>query len=385
MAALRTVLLVTASMLTTFVRAESVTWQPVFDLEDLFPSYILATATAQPHASPPPTYIGDPFGLVGIQVTTDTATKVRVRIDLQQIADVTEYEADLPSPGTYRVYPKIRYRYQTLTAIRQPLTINSSISVAVDGRAYETRTRATRVRSVNDALIAYQAPNGQIVSRAWSLVSFVNENHPAIDNVLRQALNLPVPIVREFVGYQQGPQAVVNQVFAIWYAFERAGFTYSSITTASGYSNRVMSQNVRFLEDSLRTRQSNCIDGTVLFASILRKIGIDPLVVLLPSHAFLGFWLDAQHSKVAFLETTMMNSEYNPYRNARPSPFRDAMARTFQTDFKLQKASLGFNAALSAGTERYKQMLPNLKTKSPGFYVLDVGMYRKLGIQPINH
>ncbi len=191
--------------------------------------------------------------------------------------------------------------------------------------------------------------------------------------------------MREFVGYQAGPQEVVNQVFAIWYLFERSGFTYSTITTPSGYTQKVASQSVRFLEDSLRTRQSNCIDGTVLFSSILRKIGIDPLIVLIPGHAFLGFWLDQKHTQPMFLETTMLNSAYNPYRTQAPTKFKDSMARMFQTDTKLQQAALGFNAAMSEASGKYAQVTPNLKTNSPGYYVIDVDRFRKMGVEPINH
>src|SRR6266480_4280327 len=171
MAAMRTGLALVL-LFASCAKADNVTWQPLFDLEDLFPSFILATATAHPTVSPPSSYIGDPFGLVGVEVKTDSpATKIRVRIDIDQIAETTEYEALLPAPGAYRLYPKIRYRYQTLTAIRQPLTVNSSIAVSVNGQPEQVRTQAIRVRSVNDALLEYQAADGKVMSRAWTLVS----------------------------------------------------------------------------------------------------------------------------------------------------------------------------------------------------------------------
>ncbi len=107
--------------------ADNPTWQPLFDLDDLFPSYILSTATARA-PNPPPNYIGDPFGLVGAEVKTDSpSTKIRVRIELDQIADQTDFETTLPNPGTYRIYPKIRYRYQRLAMVRQPETVNASM------------------------------------------------------------------------------------------------------------------------------------------------------------------------------------------------------------------------------------------------------------------
>ena len=293
--------------------SSTATWQPLFDLDDLFPSFILATATAAASQNTSANYIGDPFGLVGIGVRTSADnTRIRMQIAIDQIADPTALETALGAQGEYRIYPKIKYRYQTLSAIRQPLTVNVSISVSIDSAPPETRTATLRVRSINDAVTAVRLSNGTQSSKAWTLVAFVNENHPAIDQILRQALNIPVPIVREFVGTQQGPQMVVNQVFAIWYLFQRLGFTYSSITTPSGFSDKVQSQTVRFLEDSVRTRQSNCIDGTVLFASILRKIGIEPFIVSIPGHAFLGFWMDNERKVPGFLETTAMNSTNNP-------------------------------------------------------------------------
>ena len=52
--------------------------------------------------------------------------------------------------------------------------------------------------------------------------------------------------------------------------------------------------------------QANCIDGTVLFASALENIGIEPLIVLIPGHAFVGWkrWTDS--NVCGFLETTMI-------------------------------------------------------------------------------
>jgi hypothetical protein len=50
------------------------------------------------------------------------------------------------------------------------------------------------------------------------------------------------------------------------------------------------------------------VDGSVLFASVLRQIGIEPILVLVPGHMFMGFYLDPECTKPEFLETTMMGS-----------------------------------------------------------------------------
>ena len=50
------------------------------------------------------------------------------------------------------------------------------------------------------------------------------------------------------------------------------------------------------------------MDGSVLFASVLRQIGIEPLLVLVPGHMFVGFALDQAGSQVEYLETTMIGN-----------------------------------------------------------------------------
>lgn len=239
------------------------------------------------------------------------------------------------------------------------------------------------MRSVNEVVFG-RMNKDRYIDYSWMFAAYVNENHVAIDEVLRRILNVPVPIVREFVGYAKGEQEVINQVFAIWYFFQRSGFTYSSIATPTGHTEGVFTQYVRTVSDSLRTSQANCIDGTVLFASILRRIGIDPLIVLVPSHAFLGFYLDKNHKQAAYLETTAMNSAMNPYRQQRPSKFLDGMARFFQMDSKIAPAAHSFNYALDVARETYGKARPGFVGKQPQYHVIDIARMRQMGVNPIN-
>lgn len=354
--------------------------------QEFFPSYIIAASTRKQPQKTAPNFIGDFFGSIGFLVVSPSDNaRVRLELAIDHISDPSYIEATLPRAGErYFLSPKIKYRYAVLPRIRQPLTVNVTVAFFVDGIKVSEQTQSARVRAINDAPFARVTKDGKIYDYSWIFAAYVNENHPWIDQVLRGALDIPVPIVREFVGYQRGPQDVVNQVFAIWYYFQRRGFTYSSITTPTGYTEGVQSQYVRSLEDSLKTSQSNCIDGAVLFASILRKIGIDPFIVLVPGHAFLGFYLDPQHHSVAYLETTAMNTQLNPYHQKRPSQFRDNMARTFQIDTKLQPAAQSFNFALAEGRVKYASAQQGLKSGSPRYRIIDIANARREEINPIN-
>ena len=70
-----------------------------------------------------------------------------------------------------------------------------------------------------------------------------------------------------------------------------------------------MSQYVRTFDDALNTKQANCVDGTVLMASILFRMGLKPLIVTTPNHCFLGVILDEKTTSIYFLETTMINTK----------------------------------------------------------------------------
>ena len=101
-------------------------------------------------------------------------------------------------------------------------------------------------------------------------------------------------------------------MFAVWNVLQRIGVKYSSITQPSGSSDTIMSQHVRFLDEAYSNSQANCVDGTVLFASVLYKLGIWPVLILRPGHMFLGFYPDEssyqRHQNLACLETTLIGN-----------------------------------------------------------------------------
>src|SRR5229473_5997700 len=103
-----------------------------------------------------------------------------------------------------------------------------------------------RVRSVNDCPTRFLLRNGRSVDASWMVGAYVNEEHPWIDQLLREALNTGA--IRLFRGYQGPPAEVFQQVFAIWDVLQRRGFRYSNIVTTSSGSVAVDSQYVRFLE-----------------------------------------------------------------------------------------------------------------------------------------
>lgn len=69
------------------------------------------------------------------------------------------------------------------------------------------------------------------------------------------------------------------------------------------------SQRVVLPERVLANKAGNCIDLSVLFASILEGFGISTLILMTPGHAFVGWGNPDRTSEMIFLETTVINTK----------------------------------------------------------------------------
>jgi hypothetical protein len=252
----------------------------------------------------------------------------------------------------------------------------------VDGQLLGEQRKPLRIRAITDALLKYCPTGGSCQDYSQYFAAFVNENSPAIDKILRLALDIPATPVKQFVGTSQGEAYVFQQVWAIWYLLQRNKVTYSNITTTSEESAELLSQAVRPLTQSLQNGQANCIDGTVLFASILRKIGIEPVIVLVPGHAYLGFYLDPQSTHVAYLETTMLNDATNPFKDMSPTKFGMGLATALGMDAHMSKSRKSFNEAIGAGRQNFATAAPFFGHKN-GYAYIPILKAREAGILPL--
>ena len=279
---------------------------------NLFPSAILSLATTNTQVIPPMSgeYVGNPKSCVAIKLKSGHANTV-VRIELAETPFYARSVSTfvLPKERTeYIIYPDILWRYNALRDNEQAEPISVVANVEVDGKDLGQKVRTFSVRSINECLLGFnkQLPDGRTryVSTRLFYAAYVNEENPLIDKVLREALN--TRIVRRFLGYQSTPEMVDKQVYALWYVLQKRNFKYSSVSYSSLSSNVVYAQRVRTFEDALNSSQINCVDGSVLFASLLRAINITPVLVQMPGHMFVGYYTDSAKKNLTFLETTMI-------------------------------------------------------------------------------
>ena len=351
---------------------------------NLFPSAILSVATTNTQVIPPMSgeYVGNPKSCVAIKLKSGRANTV-VRIELAETPFYARSVSTfvLPKEHTeYIIYPDILWRYNALRDNEQAEPISVVANVEVDGKDLGQKVRTFSVRSINECLLGFnkQLPDGRTryVSTRLFYAAYVNEENPLIDKVLREALN--TRIVRRFLGYQSTPEMVDKQVYALWYVLQKRNFKYSSVSYSSLSSNVVYAQRVRTFEDALNSSQINCVDGSVLFASLLRAINITPVLVQMPGHMFVGYYTDSAKKNLTFLETTMIGDvdldDYFP---------DEKLDSTRTTKSQGEMSRLTFEKSKEYALREYMRVKDKVQANKPNYLFVEINKNVRRNVQSI--
>src|SRR2546423_5643166 len=351
------------------VYGDEIEWTPEANMDhQLFPSLLIATATVRPvepedqeAEKPDPYLLGERFGLVGISIKAPAAnTKVKVTVKENELMAASSWSGELAEADKdYFIAPKVNYKFERLRQTTQQVPMNVAFDVEVDGESVGAKLETLQVRSINDCPFAVANSEETLndenfiagnAALGWMFAAYVNENHPLLDKILQEALE--TKIVSAFKVTTHEHDETLRQVFALWSALQKRGLQYSNTPAPPGCSETVQSQFVRFIDQSLTNTQANCVDGSVLFASLLRKISIEPFLVTVPGHMYVGFYLGAGKSQFIGLETTVLGlaevaDDKKPTEPAALAALRDKLdaATKSRRDWKT------FAKAIQVGTE----------------------------------
>ena len=178
----------------------------------------------------------------------------------------------------------------------------------LDGAVEMHTTRPLWLLARTAAPLAVKDPTtASWVDMSPYLGAYVTPNAPPIMAFLRVVADHHPQ--KKLVGYQDSEANVEPQVRAIFDALKAdANITYVNSLIAFEADAGLSSQRIRTPSESLEHGQANCIDGTVLYASLLEAASLNPAIVLIPGHAFVGYetWKDSGEWR--YLETTMTGS-----------------------------------------------------------------------------
>jgi hypothetical protein len=228
---------------------------------------------------------------VGPEATTGTLLYPRVRIESPLDEPVAEDWEGRPlrllAPSNENPTPlkwgpfKMAARPQVLG--RLPEKVNASLIVEILNEK-EKVVKAWR----HDILLL--AANEWILHDSYgaSLAAFVTPNAREIKPVLERARELLEKSTGDpsTQGYQVGSERAHKIARAVYEALREQKIVYSNPPAA--FEKNV--QKVRTATMVLEAKEATCLDSTVLYASCLAAVGLDPVLFLVKNHAFSGYF-----------------------------------------------------------------------------------------------
>ncbi|MBE0649658.1 MAG: DNA helicase, partial [Bacteroidales bacterium] len=141
----------------------------------------------------------------------------------------------------------------------------------------------------NVDILAYDQWNG-VGTLPEMLAAFVTPNHPEISKVLQIASKILESWTGNpsFDAYQSlNPDRVKKQMGAIFEAILSLEIIYCS--PPASFENE--GQRIRMCDTIFSQKLATCVDMAILYASCIEAIGLNPLLIVINGHAFVGAWL----------------------------------------------------------------------------------------------
>jgi hypothetical protein len=261
-----------------------------------------------------------PAAILNITNTADQPVLQIIRSGIEDFSRTTEHTVIVGPRQTLSV-PIVPDLLPSAFALQEIVHAPLTITVAnEDGSITFARSQAVLLHSGSDLYWGKQFANAQLVAR-WvtphdpSVLQLVSRAHRFIPNGRMPGYNIAEHNERFL------PAQVTAQAKAIFRAIQDSGFSYvSSIFTFGGVTETA--QRIRLPRETLSLSSANCMDISVAFASAIENIGLQPVIVIVPGHAFAGVRLGPGSPDVLYLDLTVLPKGTFEQARARAEAWR---------------------------------------------------------------
>jgi len=174
----------------------------------------------------------------------------------------------------------------------------------VDGTTLFAQSRPVLVHGGSELYWGNRFQNAQMAAR-W-----VTPHDPAVLDLVSQARrHAPRGRLAGYGSARTAPAEVRRQVRAqaqaVFDAMSESGISYvNSLFVMGDFLKEA--QRVRLPRETLALKSANCVDVSVAFASAMENLGLQPLLVLVPGHAYAGVRLTPDGDDVLYLDLTVL-------------------------------------------------------------------------------
>jgi hypothetical protein len=243
------------------------------------------------------------WGTIAVKVVNSTPETIHNRISVQ-IPGWSDQEIQIAELGageshTYLFAPTFLRR---LYLNREIVAATAAVGITdASGTVIHRETLPIRLRSVDDLYW------GRDFEYAPFIASWVTPHDSSVERILSSAKEFMPG--RRLPGYESSnpiiqERSTFQQARAIYRALQEKGVSYvKSSMTLGGHED--VSERVRMPAESLNQGSANCIDGAVVYAALFENLGMEPVIVLVPGHAYVGVRVAAKSNRYLYIETSL--------------------------------------------------------------------------------
>ena len=190
-----------------------------------------------------------------------------------------------PGESCALAHPKLELAYPFLAALSEAVKGTLTLTLSANGETLLTESHpleayaADQWLGVNifpELLAAFVTPNLEVITHLMTAVSAD----------LKERTGDP-----SIQGYQADKQRVYDICVAIYHAIYSWGIHYSTPPASFGG----LGQRIRFADAICQYKLATCLDLTLLFASLMEQCGLNPVILLMDQHAYIGCHLIHQN------------------------------------------------------------------------------------------
>ena len=194
---------------------------------------------------------------------------------------------------------------------------------------------------------------------AINFATLIDSDHPWVKQILDGIPHYTKwenQEIRLTGGGSSDPVDRVLSAYMIWEEIVGRGLSYHAFSGGDPDS-----QKVRPVDHSLATRNGNCADGSVLFASLFEVVGLDPILVCPPGHMFVMISVPGEH-RVLPIETTCVGSSVSvaEFEKIALHPLLQQLVQRYRWLVK-DAAFRSFASAVASGHEQFVNEIEKLE------------------------
>ena len=244
------------------------------------------------------------FGTVALTISNPGQSPLRqhVAVSIQGWSDQEIQVVEVP-PGAVRTLTFAPTFLPRFYHNREIVAATAKVTVTELGGkpVYET-TLPVRLRSSEDIYW------GNGFKYAPFIASWVTPHDPLVEDVLMAAKQYTpdhrLPGYENWKAPAQQELETTIEARAIFNAVKRLGLSYVKSSFTLG-DHKNVSERVRMPHSSLGRSSANCIDAAVLYASLFENLGMEPSVVIVPGHAYVGVKVAEGSPKLLYIDVAL--------------------------------------------------------------------------------